>query len=281
MNLRGILNKGDTITYAMGQDIGKYKGLKMIAHGGADAGYRSFLVRFPDQKFSVNVLSNLASFDPAGMSLKIADIYLKDKEVIADTKKVDTEKKTPEGTDVKVDHNLLVSYCGSYELQPGNAATISLENENLFVTAPGLTKTPMKAIGANEFEVKEVSARVTFIQGDSGKISKMKVVMNGEEHYAMKLPEFDPSKINLSEYSGDFYSDELNTTYSLVVESGKLIARHFRTGDVKLTPTKTDHFSGDQWYFGSIDYERDATGKVTGFRVTGGRVRNLKFARVV
>ena len=91
MNLRGVLNKGDTITYAMGQDIGKYKGLKIISHGGADAGYRSFLVRFPDQRFSVNVLSNLATFDPGGMSFQIADIYLKDKLVTADTEKEKTD----------------------------------------------------------------------------------------------------------------------------------------------------------------------------------------------
>ena len=90
MNIRGVLNKGDTITYAMGQDISKYKGLKLIAHGGADAGYRSFLGRFPDQKFSVNVLSNLASFDPGGMALKIADIYLKDKEVTVYSEKAET-----------------------------------------------------------------------------------------------------------------------------------------------------------------------------------------------
>jgi CubicO group peptidase (beta-lactamase class C family) len=281
MNLRGILNKGDTITYAMGQEIGKYKGLKMISHGGADAGYRTFLARFPDQNFSVNVLSNLGSFDPGSIALKVADIYLKDKEVVAGPKKDNAEKKeTSDAKEVKVDHDLLVTYCGNYELQPGNVAIISLENENLFVTAPGLIKTQMKAIGADEFEVKEVSARVTFMQGDSGKISKMKVEMNGEEHYAMKLPEFDASKVNLADYTGNYYSDELNTTYNLVVESGKLIARHFRTGDVNLNPTKPDHFSGDQWYFGSIQYERDQTGRITGFRVSGGRVRNLKFVRV-
>jgi len=49
MNLRGILNKENTVTIAMGQDIGKFKGLNIISHGGADAGYRSFLVRFSDQ----------------------------------------------------------------------------------------------------------------------------------------------------------------------------------------------------------------------------------------
>ncbi|MDX1286002.1 MAG: serine hydrolase domain-containing protein, partial [Draconibacterium sp.] len=42
MEERAILNNGDTISYAYGQSIGKYKGLKTITHGGADAGYRTF-----------------------------------------------------------------------------------------------------------------------------------------------------------------------------------------------------------------------------------------------
>ena len=77
MNRKGILNNGDTISYALGQDVDKYKGLKFISHGGGDAGYRTFLGRFPDQKFSVIVFSNLASFNPFGIGLKIAEIYLK------------------------------------------------------------------------------------------------------------------------------------------------------------------------------------------------------------
>lgn len=280
MNLRGILNKGDTITYAMGQVIGKYKGLKIISHSGSDAGYRSFLVRFPDQRFSVNVLSNLASFDPGGMSFKIADIYLKDKEVVAVPIIEETSSKTPvEITGVKIDHDVLVSYCGQYEWKPGEFITISIENDNLFVSAPELLKSPMTIVTATEFEVKPVSARVTFIKGDSGKISKMKVIMNGEERFAMRSPDFDPTKITLPEYSGDFYSEELSTTYSMVVESGKLIARHFRTGDVMLTLTKPDHFSGNKWYFSRVVFTRDSNGKITGFKVSGGRVRNLNFEK--
>lgn len=93
MNLQRIINKGDTVTYEIGQDIGKYKGLNIISHGGADAGYRSFLFRFSDQRFSVNVVSNLASFDPGGMLFKIADVFLKDKEVIAGPKKKNLKAK--------------------------------------------------------------------------------------------------------------------------------------------------------------------------------------------
>jgi CubicO group peptidase (beta-lactamase class C family) len=281
MNIRGILNKGDTISYAMGQDLSKYKGLKIAAHSGADAGYRSFLVRFPDQKFSVNVLSNLASFDPGGMAFQIADIYLKDKEKVDAPKAVAPENKPrEENTELKVDLDLLLSYCGQYELMPDNIATISLENETLFASAPGLEKTPMTTVSQNEFDVKVVSARVTFLKGESGKISKMKVNMNGQEVLANRLPDFDPLKVNLTELEGNYYSTELSTSYSLVVESGKLIARHFRTGDVILTATKPDHFSGNQWYFGYVEITRDQSGKVTGLKVTGGRTRNMKFDKI-
>jgi CubicO group peptidase (beta-lactamase class C family) len=280
MNLRGILNKGDTITYAMGQDIGKYKGLRIISHGGADAGYRSFLVRFPDQRFSVNILSNLASFNPGGMSFKIADIYLKDKLTADAPKKVETGIKVPvEIKEVKIDHDVLVSYCGQYEWQPGVMVTVSVENDNLFVSSPALPKTPMKAVTPTEFNVDAVSAKVSFIM-DSGKVSKMKVEMNGGIVVALKVPDFEAAKINLSEYAGDFYSGELSTTYTMVIESGRLIARHFRTGDVLLTLTGPDNFTGNEWYFGKVVFTRESNGKISGFKVSGGRVRNLKFEKI-
>jgi CubicO group peptidase (beta-lactamase class C family) len=282
MNIRGVLNKGDTIGYAMGQGLGVYKGLKFRAHDGADAGYRTSLWRFPDQKFSVNVLSNLSSFNPSGMAMSIADIYLKDKEVTQLQKKDGEIKTTPKATSengaLKVDHDTLLAYCGRYELGQDAVATVSMADENLVVEAPGLSKTPMTPVSSTTFDVKIVSARVTFARDEQGKISKMKVSMNGEEHDAIKLPDFDLSAVNLDEYTGDYFSPELCTTYSFVVESGKLIARHFRTGDIHLSLIKPDQFSGDQWYFGDIKFVRD--NKIIGCLVSTGRVRNLRFLKI-
>ena len=283
MDMKGILNKGDTIGYAMGQGIGVYKGLKFNAHDGADAGYRTSLWRFPDQKFSVNVLSNFASFNPSAMATRIVDIYLKDKEVTESPKKeaeVKTVSKATSDNSIKIDHDTLLSYCGKYELEPGELATVSLENENLSVEAPGLEKTPMTPVSSTTFDVSVVSARVIFMKDESGKVAKFKAIMNGEERYAMKLPDFDPSKVNLTEYTGDYYSPELSTTYSILVESGKLIARHFRTGDVHLTAIKPDQFTGDRWYFGNIEFVRDNNNAITGCKVSTGRVRNLKFEKM-
>ncbi len=49
---RGKLNSGELQDYASGIVIGTYKGLPTVEHGGADAGYRSDMIRFPDQHFS-------------------------------------------------------------------------------------------------------------------------------------------------------------------------------------------------------------------------------------
>ncbi|MBK7871119.1 MAG: serine hydrolase [Saprospiraceae bacterium] len=79
MNTLAVLNNGKTFGGALGQFVGTYKGLNEIQHGGADAGYRSYLTRFPDEKFSVIVLSNAAEFNSGGMAHQIVDIYLKDR----------------------------------------------------------------------------------------------------------------------------------------------------------------------------------------------------------
>lgn len=76
MEHKFVLNNGDTIDYAFGQVVNKYKGLKAASHGGADAGYRTFFLRFPEQHFSISVFSNNADFPVGGLGFELADLYL-------------------------------------------------------------------------------------------------------------------------------------------------------------------------------------------------------------
>jgi CubicO group peptidase (beta-lactamase class C family) len=73
---QGKLNNGEELDYAFGLVIGKYKGLPTVDHGGADAGYRSDMTRFPEQHFSVAVLCNSAEADPSALGHQVADIVL-------------------------------------------------------------------------------------------------------------------------------------------------------------------------------------------------------------
>lgn len=79
MHERGVLNDGTRIGYAFGVNLGNYRGLKIVSHGGSWAGFRTHLVRFPEHRFAVVVLQNLAGANAGRHAMQIADIYLEEK----------------------------------------------------------------------------------------------------------------------------------------------------------------------------------------------------------
>src|SRR6185503_19154146 len=109
---QGVLNSGEKLSYAFGLVVGQYKGLKVVEHSGGDAGYRSHVMRFPDQKFAVVVLSNLAAFNPPGMARQVADLYLGDQ-----LKPEAPRAQPPERTVANVNPAVYDAYVGRYELQ--------------------------------------------------------------------------------------------------------------------------------------------------------------------
>ena len=74
----GSLNDGKNLDYAFGLRVGSYRGIRTVSHGGSAVGYVAHYLQFPEQKFSIIILSNLSSFSPAELSRKIADLYLVD-----------------------------------------------------------------------------------------------------------------------------------------------------------------------------------------------------------
>jgi CubicO group peptidase (beta-lactamase class C family) len=76
LHTQGVLNSGEKLEYAFGLQIDDYRGLKIVEHGGSLGGYRAELLRFPEQRFSVIILSNLSSVVPNRLARQVADLYL-------------------------------------------------------------------------------------------------------------------------------------------------------------------------------------------------------------
>lgn len=277
MNTLAVLNNGKTFGGALGQFVGQYKGVNEIQHGGADAGYRSYLTRFPDENISVIVFSNAAEFNPGGIAHKVADIYLKDK-IEIEEKSVELEKK--EVDKVVVSQEILNSYVGEYELQPGFIIKITETDGQLSAEATGQGVVTLSPISTTEFQVEQVEAKVEFVPESDGSVKLMKLHQGGQIMDAPRTMDFDKGAVNLSEFEGTYFSEELSTSYEFVVEEGELKVRHSRLSDFTLTPTKQDFFSADAWFFGLVEFVRDADLQITGCKVTNGRVRNLKFQKV-
>jgi len=278
LNTRAILNSGDTIGAAKGQFIGTYKGLKEISHGGADAGYRTFLTRFPEENFSVAVFGNSASFNSGELAHKVVDIYLKDQLLNEPVEEESTKDKTDEK--LALSSKLIDSYIGDYELQPGFIISVSEESGSLMAQATGQQIISLEPVSETEFKVKGVDASIHFIPNGGAKVGSIKLHQGGQIMDAPRLADFDKSEVNLDDFTGEFYSDELSTSYHFKIKDGKLVAEHPRISDIELTPSKKDFFSGNQWFFGQIEFKRDQGGNISSCEVSAGRVRNLKFIKI-
>jgi len=79
IHTRGILNNGDTLTYAFGNTVTTSRGLRVTEHGGSMMGYKAYLLRFPDQHFTVATTCNLGAIDPGPLAHAVAAVFLGDK----------------------------------------------------------------------------------------------------------------------------------------------------------------------------------------------------------
>ena len=160
LNTKAILNNGDTIDAAMGQFVGKYKGLSEIQHGGADAGFRSYFTRFPDQDFSVAVFGNSASFNPRSLAHTVVDIYLNDlfEEEVTEEEEIEATEEIADVEALVLSPNLIKAYVGEYELQPGFIIKITEDNGSLVAQPTGQPVSALEVISETEFKVSTVEA---------------------------------------------------------------------------------------------------------------------------
>ncbi|MBK7871118.1 MAG: DUF3471 domain-containing protein [Saprospiraceae bacterium] len=178
-----------------------------------------------------------------------------------------------------MDETILNTYVGDFELQPGFSIRITINNGQLSGQATGQSAFPLKPLSATEFKVEGVDAKIEFVPNGGDKIKLIKLHQGGQIIDAPRIKEFDKTAVNLSDFSGSFYSEELSTTYDFVVVEDKLIAKHNRLSDFALQPVKKDMFSSQAWFFGQIEFIRDSNNVITGCKVSSGRVRNLYFKR--
>jgi CubicO group peptidase (beta-lactamase class C family) len=276
---RGVLNDGEEIPYAFGLVHGEHGGLRTMGHGGADAGFRTMLMRYPDQKVTIAVLSNLGSFNTDGVARTVAAVYLEDEMEAAQG---EPEKADPEGTPdetVEVAPEVLDDYAGRYQLEAGLLVTITNDEGRLVAEAAGRPKVTLAPESETTFVIHEAEVHVVFHRDESGKVDRLTVVQGGQEQPGKRVEPFEPTAEQLAGYVGDYYSPELGTFYAIAVKEDRLVAFHRRHGEIALTATTTDEFSGDRWFFGRARFERGDDGEVTVMRVSSGRVRDLRFER--
>ncbi len=256
----GVLNDGRKITYALGLDVGTYKGLKEVSHSGGTAGYQTFLARYPERKLSVAVLCN--GFPPSSGDVvhSIVD------EILGP---FPDGPKPPEGISVPEDQ--LKKYVGIWRNEKTrNANRLSVDKGEL-----KLNGTSLRPMADGSFMLG--SSRVTFVTDKDGRPTVAEINNDGATTRLTTQQEWTPTASELSAFAGDWYSEEAGATFKFAIDGDKAFIKQRPTTTFPLRPLYKDHF-GAQGFIVWFSY--DGSGKVDKLHVGGSRLRDIVFERV-
>jgi hypothetical protein len=271
---RFVLSSGDTIDYAHGLSIGRFRGARTVGHGGADAGYRSQFIRFPDHGLSVAVLCNFPSANPGGRAMRVAAAYLGDALEPVAAADDGTGAAAAQEPTARVPRADLERLAGVYRGEtPNQVMRIWLVDDTL--RAGGRRGPALRPLGDGRFEVlgEDVVATLRpYHDSVPGTLSAP-----GLGRLTRVGAHWDPTRDSIEPYVGRYYSAELDTEYRIEIDDeGGLVVRHRKLPQRPLEPAARDLFLAGGRVFA---FRRDATGRVAGFTVSDGRVWNVAFER--
>jgi len=273
----GILNNGEKIDYASGLRLANYRGLNTISHSGGHAGFRAYMVRFPDQHFSVICLSNLANLATDTPCYRIADLFLKD-QYVEDKKTSVEDRSSPEITEtVELTGQQIQSFVGLYR-SPATKVILKVHGKEgkLLVSNYDVEFLPPSVYEAtDESSFRKLSGRhAGLLEFKNGKM-----VIRGKKRMIEieRLASYHPSIDELEEYTGSYYSAELDARYQLRVKNGHLdIFVNRRKETIKLLPVQKDDFAMLQVYY---SFTRDSKGKISGLVMNSSGITDIEFKK--
>ena len=269
-----VLTNGREINYAFGLTVGTYRGLPYVEHGGALFGFRSNIVRFPEQRFSVIILANLADISPGRLSDRVVEVYLGELMEPVDTLAQAAEQ---EPAFVELSEEQLASIAGSYKSVDGDEVVVvflrggeAIFFQNLWRCYPIRPVEPLRFLGIGLPFIPELT-----FEAEGGEApSKLTLKMRGDQTFVYERVDSAPPM--LEDFIGRYYCDELDVTYEIAVENGRLYVRFRTAPEDPLEHRIGDEFFGDEF---ELAFARDESGKVVSFRVDADRSKDLVFEK--
>jgi len=272
LQVRGRLNSGKEIDYASGLFISEYRGLPTVEHGGSLFGYSTEILRFPQQRFTVICLCNLATANPGVLAYKVADLYLaqefrKPAPVVPKPATAAASRPGKQASDS-------AQFAGTYENDVHNTVMFITSNGQLAL--PGPVPRVLESTKPGQFSVGEVS--IAFEPGRGDGVTTVRISRGTDVQFSgARIELAHPDEAQLAAYAGHYHSQELDLDVTLAVEKGRLVVHEKWGFAAPLQPLARDEFGAGGT---AAVFRRDAAGKVSGYVMFGQRARGMQFDRI-
>ncbi|MEM9717961.1 MAG: serine hydrolase domain-containing protein [Bacteroidota bacterium] len=286
MQKKAALSNGEPLIYGMGEMNFTFKGMRLVGHGGNDAGFNSFIGYFPNQELGVIALSNLKNISAGNLVLQVADVFFengyKRHETSVRQKQAKAER-TPQSF-ITPSIDTLTMQTGIYETIWGNVIVKEEDGELYFKNVDEESDFQLfKAETMTQYFNESDQLVIKFSRFKNGHYYKLKVTgPNNTNFSAERIFLVDYSVRELAEFVGVYVSKELDTRYEIILKDSTLIAKHTRLQDIELSLKSRDRFTGNKWFFDILQFDRNQAGDIVAVLISGGRGRakNIRFDKI-
>ena len=266
MQVPGALGSGEKLPYAMGLMIDEYRGQPVVYHSGWWVGFRSFLVRFPEQRLSVSVLCNRSDAPTRDLANAVAEIWLEG-EMKSPAEPYELRRLRTAGSNARLEELTPGLYhcpaCGDFIRLARHDSTWNLVGVGgsipLLDAAPGVYRA--KGYGTVHLGVSTSPARV--------------VLQRGYESFEYEpAPDWSPK--SLQSYVGAYWSEEGQSGCNIVLRRGALFLETCING-IPLEPASRDELASIENRV-SLRFT-PGTGRPKEFRYYVAGLRGVRFER--
>lgn len=208
------LNNGQLMKHARGMFVSPYKGFTTYNHSGRDLGMRSQFICIPKKKLAVIVYTNSEDINAVNISYEILNLFIDE---------TSNENQKQEGYNHSTTQKKIFE--GFYQESNSDLRMdIFVENDTLkALSSFGRNATPLISKSANSFVRIDNPSIVYTFQVEKNTDADLLVDFGGAIFYFESIElDLSPNQ-NLDEFIGNYYSDELNVTYSISIENNNLI----------------------------------------------------------
>ncbi len=268
MQTESKLNDGKGSGYSFGQFPRSYKGYKTISHGGDKAGFKTQYLRVPELHLSIIIFANRDDIKRYQKTYQILNLFID---------KVENNESNNQIEDSEVKITDLEFFKGAYELQPGIEMEITIENKSLKVFQKWDKQDYLlKFKEGNTYIVPEDnSLSFTFLENKFEKFQKLEIKQDNTTSTFKRLAK-SSGEINFNDYVGNYYSEELDTTYTILIKDSQLVIE-FSPGQSSSLLVSRDRGNCERLF---LEFTRKDN-VVNGFKGTANeRARNIVFRRI-
>jgi CubicO group peptidase (beta-lactamase class C family) len=268
MMASATIANGDTTAYGLGIATEVYRGTRMIGHGGADAGYRTYSGRVPEHGLAVVVLCNASTANPAALARGVIDVLVGGRLAAVPPPARATSSLTAEQ---------LAPFAGVY-LHPvtGAPQIVTLRRDTLIlgrINGPALLP-----LGVRRFRVAGQPTELEFTS--DGNLVQSSLAWPPRKPVVTKRvapAPAQPSRAELERYAASYHSEELGASYEVTATDTTLVLKTRWGTDRTVRPVHGDTFLGDYL----LRFTRGRGGRIDGMLMSTARVREIRFERTL